>query len=85
MTFRITSIFGKDETIIRLEGSLDAGGVKDLKKAIREAAGNVLLDLSGLRSANEEGVLALQSSAAEGTKLVGASSYILQLLDEKPS
>ncbi len=85
MAFRITSISSKDETILRLEGSLDAGGVKDLKEAIREAAGNVLLDLSGLQSANEESVLVLRSSAAEGTKLVGASPYILQLLDEKPS
>ena len=85
MTFRITSVSGEDETIIRLEGRLGATGVNDLKKAIREAAGNALLDLSGLQSADAEGVLALQSFAAKGTKLVGASLYIHELLKETSS
>ena len=59
MAFRITSISGENETIIRLEGSLGAKGVKDLKKAIQVAPGNVLLDLSGLLSADEKGLRAL--------------------------
>lgn len=84
MTFRVTNISSKGETILRLEGSLDAEGVKYLKEAIREAAGNVLLDVSGLQSANEESVLVLRSSAAKGVKLVGASPYILQMLGEEP-
>jgi anti-anti-sigma regulatory factor len=85
MTFRISTASGEDETIIRLEGRLDAGGVKDLKKAIQEAAGTVLLDLSGLQSADAEAVLALRSFAAKGAKLVGTSPYIRQLLNETSS
>ena len=85
MTFRITSVSGTDETILRLEGRLGAIGVKDLKKAVQAAPGTVLLDLSGLQSADAEGVLALRSFAANGAKLVGASPYIRQLLDEKSS
>ncbi len=84
MAFRISSLSGKDETIIRLEGRLSATRVKDLKKAVQGARGTVLLDLSGLRSADTEGVLALRSFA-KGTKLVGASPYIRQLLNETSS
>jgi anti-anti-sigma regulatory factor len=85
LAFRITTASGGDETIIRLEGRLSANRVEDLKKAIQVALGTVLLDLSGLQSADAEGVLALRSLAAKGTKLVGASPYIRQLLNEKLS
>jgi len=82
LVFRITSASGEDETIIRLEGNLSAKGVEDLKKAFQVAPGTVLLDLSGLQSAETEGVLALRSLADKGTKLIGASPYIRQLLNE---
>jgi anti-anti-sigma regulatory factor len=85
LTFRITSASGEDETIIRLEGRLSAKRVEDLEKAVQVAPGTVLLDLSGLRSADAEGVMALRSFAAEGAKLVGASPYIRQLLNETSS
>jgi anti-anti-sigma regulatory factor len=82
LAFRITSVSGEDETIIRLEGRLSATRVKDLKMAVQVPPGTVLLDLSGLRSADAEGVRALRSFAAKGTKLVGASPYIRRLLNE---
>jgi hypothetical protein len=85
LVFRITSAFGEDETIIRLEGRFNAKRVEDLNKAIQMARGNVLLELSGLQSADAEGALALLSFAAKGTSLVGASPYIRQLLNEKSS
>lgn len=85
MTFRITSVSGTDETILRLEGRLGATGVKDLKKAMQAAPGAVLLDLSGLQSADAEIVLALRSFAARGAKLVGASLYMRQLLNDTSS
>ncbi len=85
LTFRITSVSGEDETIIRLEGRLSAKRVEGLKNAVQVAPGTVLLDLSGLRSADAEGVLALRSFAAEDTKLVGASPDLRQLLKETSS
>jgi anti-anti-sigma regulatory factor len=85
MTCRISTASGEDETIIRLEGRLDARGVTDLTKVFQAAATTVLLDLSGLQSADAEGVLALRSFAAKGAKLVGASPYIRQILDEESS
>ncbi len=41
----------------------------------------IAVDLSGLRSADAEGVQALRSLFAKGAKLVGGSIYIRQLLD----
>lgn len=85
MTFRISSVPGEEETIVRLEGSLDARAINDLTKAVQAASGNVLLDLSGLQSADAEGVPALRSFADKGAKLVGASLYIRQLLNDTSS
>ena len=85
MAFRISTASGEDETILRLEGRLRATGLKDLKKAVQAAPGTVLLDLSGLQSADDEGLRVLRSLSANGAKLVGASPYIRQLLDEKSS
>jgi anti-anti-sigma regulatory factor len=85
LAFRITTSSGEDETIIRLEGRLGAKRVEDLKTAVQVAQGTVLLDLSGLQSADAEGVRALRSFAAKGAKLVGASPYIRQLLNETSS
>jgi len=85
LTFRVTSVSGEDETIIRLEGRLSATREKDLKTAVQGAPGTVLLDLSDLRSVDAEGVRALRSFAAKGAKLVGASPYIRQLLNESSS
>jgi anti-anti-sigma regulatory factor len=85
LAFRITSVSGEDETLFRLEGRLGGTAVKDLEKAVQVAHGTVLLDLSGLQFADAEGVRALRSLADKGTKLVGASSYIRQLLNETSS
>ena len=82
MTLRITNIPGKDNTIIRVEGHLTARGGVDLNKMIQGVAEPVHLDLSGLRSADAEGVGALRSLSAKGAKLVGASIYTRQLLDK---
>ena len=85
MTCRISTASGEDETILRLEGRRDATGVNDLEEAVQAAPGTVLLDLSGLQSADDEGLRVLRYLSANGAKLVGASPYIRQLLDEKSS
>ena len=85
MTIRITSVHGKNKTTIRVEGRLAAEEVEDLRKEIQLVAAPVHLDLSGLQSADAEGVRALRSLSAKGVKLVGASPYIRQLLDATSS
>jgi anti-anti-sigma regulatory factor len=80
MTLRITTEPGKNKTTIRVEGHFSANEVEDLQNEMLLVAAPVHLDLSGLNSADAEGVRALQSYAAQGVKLVGASPYIRQLL-----
>ena len=85
MTLRITTVPDKNKTTIRVEGRLAAEGVEDLQVEIQLVAGPVHLDLSDLQSADADGVRALRSLSAKGTKLVGASPYIRQLLDDTSS
>ena len=82
MTLRITTISGKNKTTIRVEGSLVVEEIESLQKEFQLAAAPVHLDLSGLQSADAEGVRALRSLSAKGAKLVGASVYVRQLLKE---
>ena len=82
MTIRITTVSGKNQTTISIEGDLVVEEIENLQKEFQLAAAPVHLDLSGLRSADAEGVQALRSLSAKGAKLVGGSIYIRQLLDE---
>ena len=82
MTIRITTVSGKNKTTIRVEGHLTVEGVEDLQKLIQLAAAPVHLDLSDLQSADADGVQALRSFSSKGTKLIGASTYIRQLMDD---
>ncbi len=84
MTLRITTVSGKSKTTIRVEGHLVVEEIENLQKEFQLAAAPAHLDLSGLRSADAEGVRALRSLSAKGAELVGASIYIHQLLDETP-
>ena len=81
MTSRITASKDNKATTIRVEGRLDAGAVPDLQKEVKLASGTLRLDLTGLISADAEGVKELQALSAKGAELQGASVYIRQLLD----
>ncbi len=85
MTLRITTTSGKNKTTIRVEGQLVVEEIENLQKEFQLAALPVQLDLSGLLSADAEGVRALRSFSAQGLKLVGASPYIRQLVHETTS
>ncbi len=80
--YRISSSTSGDEVLIRVEGALDGEGAEALRRECRSAGTPVRLDLSGLRSADPDGIEALRALAAEGAKLTGASPYILRLLEE---
>ena len=80
--YRISSSTSGDEVLIRVEGALDGEGAEALRRECRSAAAPARLDLSGLRSADPDGIEALRSLAAEGAKLTGASPYIRDLLEE---
>ena len=56
--------------------------VPDMKTACESAGPPLHLDLSGLRSADRDGIRALLSLSEAGAELRGASPYIYQLLLE---
>ena len=83
MALRITVSTDGQTTEVRLEGRLEAIGVPDLQESCRSAGPPLRLDLSGLRSADEVGVQALQLLRAQGAEFCGASPYIGELLRAK--
>ena len=81
MTIRVTTEAGQTTTTIRIEGQLTIADVPDVRAACESASPPLRLDLSGLRSADVDGIRALQS-LSETAELHGASPYIRQLLLE---
>ncbi len=82
MAFRVHTEAGETVTTIRIEGQLTSARVPDVRAACRSSNPPLRLDLSGLRSADSDGIRALQSLAEAGAELHGANPYINQLLLE---
>ncbi len=82
MTIRISTEAEGTVTIIRIEGQLTCSGVPNVRAACESAKPPMYLDLSGLRSADSDGIRALQSLSKAGAELTGAGPYINQLLLE---
>ncbi len=82
MTIRVSTEVGETVTTIRIEGKLTGVSVPDLRAACGSANPPLRLDLSGLRSADRDGIRALRSLSEAGAELNGASPYINQLLLE---
>ena len=82
INFRLSLFNSGDEFLIRVEGSLSAEGAAALRRKCRSAENPIRLDLSGLKSADFDGIDALRSLAVEGAQLTGASPYVLRLLEE---
>jgi hypothetical protein len=82
LTIRVTTEAGKPVTTIRIEGQLTGTSVPDVRAACESATPPLRLDLSGLLSADRDGIRALQSLSEAGAELHGASAYIRQLLLE---
>ena len=80
MSFRITTSPDGKKTTIRVEGHLDARAVPDLQRDVQLAKAPIELELSGMISADAEGIRKLQTLSAQGAKLCGASPYIRVLL-----
>ncbi len=80
MTIRVSTEAGETVTTIRIEGLLTSGDLPDVRAACESANPPLRLDLSGLKSADTDGIRALRSLSETGAKLQGASPYIHQLL-----
>jgi hypothetical protein len=81
MAIRISSSTKGTTRIVRVEGRLEAAFVPDLLTESRPGESAMRLDLSGLQSADKEGLRAIRFLRADGAELDGASPYIRELLD----
>jgi anti-anti-sigma regulatory factor len=72
------------DAIVRVEGRLDSETVHELETLLAgiNSRDRVVLDLSGLASIDHDGRRMLVRLRAAGHRIVGASLYIHQLLEE---
>ena len=82
MTIRISTEAGETVTTIRIEGKLTSVSVPDVRATCESVDPPLHLDLSGLFSADRDGIRALRSLSEAGAELHGANPYINQLLLE---
>ena len=82
MTLGVSTEVGETATTIRIEGRLTDADLLDVRAACESANPPLRLDLSGLKSADIDGIRALRSLSETGAELHGASPYIRQLLLE---
>ncbi len=82
MTFRVSTEAGETSTTIRIEGRLAGVDLPAVTAACESANPPLRMDLSGLKSADVDGIRALRSLSETGAELHGASPYIRQLLLE---
>jgi anti-anti-sigma regulatory factor len=82
VSFRITTNDDGNVTTIRVEGRLGIEAVPELRREFQLAGNSVRLDLSGLTSADADGVRELLELSDKGAELCGLSAYIRQMLSE---
>lgn len=80
MTIRLTTT--PDGMTIRVEGHLMGADVPDLRTAWESANAPRRLDLTGLRSADADGIRLLRALQESGAELHSANPYVRQLLYE---
>jgi anti-anti-sigma regulatory factor len=84
MTLKITLSGPGPAPVLTLDGRLTGHEVAELHRAVAEAGGRVVLDLTGLQFADRLGVTALRELKAHGVSYTGASPYIGHLIGEAP-
>ncbi len=83
--FRITrERASEQETILRVDGRLDAGAVPELHALVEmcRASARITLSLAGLTSVDQAGKACLIDLRQTGCRLVRGSLYINRLLQE---
>jgi anti-anti-sigma regulatory factor len=82
LDIRISTDAGQTATTVRIAGRLTGADLPDVRALCESANFPLCLDLSGLRSADNDGIQALRALEEAGAQLHGASPYIRQLLIE---
>jgi hypothetical protein len=84
MDFYINLIPGKSENVVHIAGRLFGNAATQLKKACEHVEGPLVIDLSELLYADDEGINAIQAVADRGSKIRGASPFVQLLMDKAP-
>jgi hypothetical protein len=83
MTVRIETSSEESTTAVSVAGRLEGLGVGEFVRTCHCIEGELVLDLSGLRSADAEGIEAIQELVREGATMRGASAFIRLLLESQ--
>jgi hypothetical protein len=84
MMVRIDTTLEDSKTIVSVAGRLASLGVCEFLKTCNSVEDELVLDLTGLRSADTEGISAIRELACKGAKLRGVSPFIRLLLEDQP-
>jgi len=76
VTVRITVIEEQHSRLIQLAGRLTSEELCELEEAIGDERGSACLELSELRSADEDGLAALRRLRVEGVELRGVPPHL---------
>ena len=80
MTVRIESILEGSTTVVSVAGRLSGAGVTELRRTCSSVEGKLVLELGSLRSADPDGIEAIQDLVGDGAELRGESPFIRLLL-----
>ena len=83
MTVRIDTASGRTETIVSVSGRLEGAGVEELMRVCRSIGGEFVLDLTGVRSADPEGIDAIRELTSRSATLRGVSPFMRLLLEDQ--
>jgi anti-anti-sigma regulatory factor len=81
---RIDTTLEDSKTIVSVAGRLAGLGVCEFLKICNSVEDELVLDLTGVRSADSEGISAIRELACKGAKLRGVSPFIRLLLEDQP-
>ncbi len=73
------------KTTVSVAGRLEGSGVREFLNICHSIEGTMVIDLSGLRSGDSEGLDAIRELNREGAELRGVSPFIELLLDQQSS
>ena len=81
MAIRIDHIRSGSNSVVYIAGRLSGPAVAQLNKTCDPIAGPLVIDLSDLIYADEEGLNAIRAIVGKGAKVHGASPFVDLLLD----
>jgi hypothetical protein len=76
MNLRLEVIREGVVSTIKIDGVLSKEGIAEFAATVRACGASPQLNLTDLRSADEEGIQAIRALREAGAKIVGASPYI---------